>query len=71
MRIAAACCACVISCSATIGQVNAQPSTVTGKTLFDLCSPGGNNAATLSCAMYIRGFLDGYSARQAVPAARC
>jgi hypothetical protein len=54
----------VAVCAATISQESAQPSGTTGETLFDLCSPGGNNVATYSCAMYIRGFLDGYSARQ-------
>jgi hypothetical protein len=48
----------------TFGQASAQPSGVTGKTLFDLCSSGGNNAAFLTCLMYIRRFLDGYSARE-------
>jgi Rap1a immunity proteins len=52
-------------CAATVGQANAQPSgKVTGKMLFDLCSSGGANAARFSCDMYIKGFLDGYSARE-------
>jgi hypothetical protein len=46
------------------GQATAQPSSFTGKTLFDLCSSEPNNAAYLSCVMYIKGFLDGYSARK-------
>ena len=35
------------------GKRKAQPSGVTGKTFFDLCSSGGNNAAFLTCLMYI------------------
>lgn len=50
--------------AATITQANAQLSDFPGKALFELCSRGGDNAAYLTCLMYIRGFLDGYSARQ-------
>lgn len=51
-------------CAATIGQASAQAFNFTGKKLFDLCSTGGNNAAFFSCLMYIRGFFDGYRARE-------
>jgi len=51
--------------ASTIGLAAAQPSFLTGQALYDFCASAGNNAAHFTCLMYIEGFLDGYSAREA------